>query len=111
LDANALPKGHIIGWAPPPTSTSGSPASKPLSKSAKKNAKRKQRREEEKEKVDFPDNWEDDDNGSDPSPSTDSNNGAPVTSTMTTTAPNENQQFSCEDVADDLSSKLDKLNV
>lgn len=40
MDVNTLPKGHIIGWAPPPTSTSMSPASK-LSKSAIKNAKRK----------------------------------------------------------------------
>ncbi|KAF8974252.1 hypothetical protein BDZ97DRAFT_1640019, partial [Flammula alnicola] len=61
MDVNVLPKGHIIGWAPPPTSmaASGSDGTKPLSKSAKKNAKRKEKRE--KEKVDVPDNWEDDD--------------------------------------------------
>jgi len=58
MDANALPKGHIIGWVPP------SSAPKPLSKSAKKNAKRKEKREEKKNSaVDTTvrDNWEDDD--------------------------------------------------
>ncbi|TFK75980.1 hypothetical protein BDN72DRAFT_831416 [Pluteus cervinus] len=57
MDANTLPKGHIIGWAPPPSSTPASSTSKPLSKSAKKNAKRKEKREEKKV---VPDDWEDD---------------------------------------------------
>jgi partner of Y14 and mago protein len=59
MDANALPKGHIIGWAPPPQSTAASgSAEKPMSKSAKKNAKRREKKEEKKE--DVPDNWDDD---------------------------------------------------
>jgi len=65
--------------------------------------------------VDVPDNWEDDDNGSDPSPSSqDSNSGVPATTSSTTTtdpAVDKNQQVSSADVADDLSNKLDKLNV
>ncbi|KAJ7904444.1 hypothetical protein B0H14DRAFT_2328394, partial [Mycena olivaceomarginata] len=54
-DANALPKGHIIGWAPPPTSQASGSAAKPMSKSAKKNAKRREKKEVVAE------NWEDDD--------------------------------------------------
>lgn len=66
LDSNALPKGHIIGWAPPPASSANNGSgTKPMSKSAKKNAKRKEKRSEEKETV--PDSWEDDDEASLPS--------------------------------------------
>jgi len=54
MDATALPKGHIIGWAPPPKSTAES-AAKPLSKSAKKNAKRREKKAEKKE---VPVDWE-----------------------------------------------------
>ncbi|KAL1760063.1 hypothetical protein FB107DRAFT_270458 [Schizophyllum commune] len=74
MDSNQLPKGHIIGWAPPSgASASKKPgaagASKPgaapgsgaaLSKSAKKNAKRKEKRAEELAQK-IKDNWEDDD--------------------------------------------------
>lgn len=59
MDANALPKGHIIGWVPP------SSPPKLLSKSAKKNAKRKEKREGKKaNSATDPivrDSWEDDD--------------------------------------------------
>ncbi|KAK1224418.1 hypothetical protein PQX77_012714 [Marasmius sp. AFHP31] len=58
MDANALPKGHIVGWAPPTTKAAES--NKPLSKSAKKNAKRKEKRDEKKTAV-IKDSWEDDD--------------------------------------------------
>jgi partner of Y14 and mago len=56
MDANVLPKGHIIGWAPPPKSTAESAsATQPLSKSAKKNAKRREKKAEKKE---MPEDWE-----------------------------------------------------
>ena len=59
MEANALPKGHIVGWVAP------SSQSKSLSKSAKKNAKRKEKKEEKKVNAsnDDPvrDNWEDED--------------------------------------------------
>lgn len=66
MDANALPKGHIIGWAPPPQSTlaSGS-GSGPLSKSAKKNAKRREKKAAKKE---VPENWDEDEDDGDASP-------------------------------------------
>ncbi|KAL0577705.1 hypothetical protein V5O48_004254 [Marasmius crinis-equi] len=57
MDANALPKGHIVGWAPP---TKEDTSNKPMSKSAKKNAKRKEKKEEKKMAV-VKDSWEDDD--------------------------------------------------
>ncbi|KAF9462574.1 hypothetical protein BDZ94DRAFT_1290153 [Collybia nuda] len=60
MDATTLPKGHIIGWAPPPQSSiSTGPNGKPMSKSAKKNAKRREKKEEKKETI--PDNWDDED--------------------------------------------------
>lgn len=66
MDANTIPKGHIIGWIPPSSATQ---PVKPMSKSAKKNAKRKEKRDEKKEvePVDKPvrDNWEDDDEADD----------------------------------------------
>ncbi|KAG6890273.1 hypothetical protein C0992_002539 [Termitomyces sp. T32_za158] len=57
MDANALPKGHIIGWVPPsqPAASDG----KPMSKAAKKNAKRREAKKEAK-KEDVPENWDDD---------------------------------------------------
>lgn len=63
MDSNKLPKGHIIGWAPPPAAAAPK-AGAALSKSAKKNAKRKEKREEKKtsdvaDKI--KDSWEDDD--------------------------------------------------
>ena len=59
-EVNQLPKGHIIGWAPP---SSASPSvTKPLSKSQKKNAKRKEKKKEgTAEESAVPENWEDDD--------------------------------------------------
>ncbi|KAF9452486.1 hypothetical protein P691DRAFT_721948 [Macrolepiota fuliginosa MF-IS2] len=62
MDANSLPKGHILGWIAP---SSASQPAKPTSKSAKKNAKRKEKREEKKSGAaadePVPDNWEDED--------------------------------------------------
>lgn len=64
-DVTTLPKGHIIGWAPPPQAAAAAPASKAgLSKAQKKNEKRKEKRKEkrdEDEKV--KDNWDDEDEG------------------------------------------------
>ncbi|KAJ7507728.1 hypothetical protein B0H11DRAFT_2153331 [Mycena galericulata] len=58
-DANVLPKGHIIGWAPPPSSQASGSATKPMSKSAKKNAKRREKKDDKKEEL-VAENWEDD---------------------------------------------------
>jgi len=58
MDSNALPKGHIIGWTPPPSATkpgAGS-GSAPLSKNAKKRQKQKAKKTEA-----VNDNWEDED--------------------------------------------------
>lgn len=58
MDANTFPKGHIIGWTPPPAAASSSSAK---TKSQKKNEKRKEKRKAEKaadtDKV--KDDWED----------------------------------------------------
>ncbi|EDR12384.1 uncharacterized protein LACBIDRAFT_292861 [Laccaria bicolor S238N-H82] len=105
MDVNALPKGHIIGWAPPPTSTaaSGSNGTKALSKSAKKNAKRKEKREKDKDAV--PDNWDDEDEGS--------SNTTPVSKDLKdgeAVGPDTNAG-SREAGAAGLASELEKLSV
>jgi partner of Y14 and mago len=107
MDVNTLPKGHIIGWAPP----ASTPASKP-SKNAKKKAKR---REKQRELGKVPDNWEEDDD--DESGPQDQGSTTPLansSTTITTTdlpAEDKDQPVSPADVEDDLSSNLDKLNV
>ena len=60
-DTNALPKGHIIGWTPPPQAAPapGAAAKASMSKAQKKNEKRKEKRKEKRE--DVKDNWDDDD--------------------------------------------------
>ncbi|THH33783.1 hypothetical protein EUX98_g422 [Antrodiella citrinella] len=60
MDAHTLPKGHVIGWTPPPTTSASTSSAK--SKSAKKNEKRKEKRKEKAEEaVTVKDNWEDED--------------------------------------------------
>ena len=57
VDARALPKGHVPGWAPP-----GAPApekKEQQSKSAKKNEKRKEKRKEKRQEV-VQENWDSD---------------------------------------------------
>ena len=63
MDAKALPKGHIIGWAPPSSATqAANEPAKPLTKSAKKNAKRKEKKAELKKPEEaVPESWDDDD--------------------------------------------------
>ena len=64
-DATALPKGHIIGWAPPPPAAAAAPASKAgMSKAQKKNEKRKEKRKEKRDEGEkIKDNWDDEDEG------------------------------------------------
>ncbi|KAK0490956.1 hypothetical protein IW261DRAFT_1556121 [Armillaria novae-zelandiae] len=110
MDASALPKGHIVGWTPPPSTSTSGAGDKPLSKSAKKNAKRKEKREEKKNEI-IKDSWEDDDEGETPvkepttktsattsSPSDSPGETAPSTTTKSTPT-------------DGLASKLEKLEV
>ncbi|KAH6914979.1 hypothetical protein BKA70DRAFT_1419934 [Coprinopsis sp. MPI-PUGE-AT-0042] len=97
MDANQLPKGHIIGWAPP--SASDSTTSKPMSKGAKKNAKRKEKKEKERaegaSKEPVPDNWDDDDEDT---PAANADKTEPVASASTSTP-------------DELAKKIEELKV
>ncbi|KAI9001179.1 hypothetical protein BD414DRAFT_473867 [Trametes punicea] len=64
MDADALPKGHIIGWVPPPQTATPASSKAGMSKAQKKNEKRKEKRKEKREEaVNIKDNWEDDDDG------------------------------------------------
>ncbi|KAG5641402.1 hypothetical protein DXG03_005338 [Asterophora parasitica] len=108
MDANALPKGHIIGWAPPPQSTAAASGSaKPLSKAAKKNAKR---REKKAEQASVPDDWEDDDEEAKAGETGETAAKAepkPASSSTATTKPSGSGDAHVEE----LSSKLGKLGV
>lgn len=55
IDARALPKGHIPGWAPP--GAAASEKKEPLSKNAKKNEKRKEKRKEKRQEA-VQENWD-----------------------------------------------------
>ena len=55
IDARALPKGHIPGWAPP--GAAASEKKDPQSKSAKKNDKRREKRKEKRQEV-VQENWD-----------------------------------------------------
>ncbi|KAK0468293.1 uncharacterized protein EV420DRAFT_1758466 [Desarmillaria tabescens] len=115
MDANALPKGHIVGWAPPPSTSKSGAGEKPLSKSAKKNAKRKEKREEKKNEI-IKDSWEDDDEGETPVKET-----AKTTTktTATTSSTSESPGEAAAEPApstkststDALASKLEQLEV
>lgn len=123
LDANALPKGHIIGWAPPPTGKNGTTVkaasnatsssgsgnaggassasdTTPMSKAAKKNAKRKGKREKDKKDI-VPDDWEDDDE----------DEGNKAISEKSSKSDNASQFTSSTMSEDTLSGNLEKLQL
>lgn len=67
-DTNALPKGHILGWAAPSDTIQVKVAQ---SQSARKNAKRKEKRKEKKDdelKKKIAENWDDSDDDETPAP-------------------------------------------
>lgn len=99
-DANALPKGHIIGWIPP--SSKEADSSKPLSKSAKKNAKRREKKVSDKKADELvKDNWEDDDDDDETIAAAPQKNEAPT----------KTNGAQSTDAAESLSSKMEKLDV
>ena len=110
MDAHALPKGHVIGWAPPPSSSSATASASAekkstagMSKSAKKNEKRKEKRKEKAaEKV--KDSWEDEDE-EEPS-------AAAASGEKKGSPPEKDAKAAGEDgEADALTDKLKKLDV
>ncbi|KAF5393876.1 hypothetical protein D9757_000091 [Collybiopsis confluens] len=105
MDTNALPKGHIIGWTPPPAETIDS--SKPMSKSAKKNAKRRERKDtENKVEETVKDSWEDDDG--EPAPSTPP---AGPKASATKSSPAFESKEDADKAEETLSTQLGKLDV
>ncbi|KIM46258.1 hypothetical protein M413DRAFT_441339 [Hebeloma cylindrosporum] len=110
MDTNALPKGHVIGWTPPPTSTaaSGSNGTKALSKSAKKNAKRKEKREKEKPDT-VPDNWDEEEDEEKPSSNASAKKGT-GTSENASSTPAESSSDASK-TANALAAEIEKLDV
>jgi len=98
MDQNALPKGHIIGWTPPPSSSVlKQPGTVPTTTSASgaalsKNAKKRQKQREKKAEA-VQDNWDDDDDEDKPAP-------VPPSDVP-----------SAEGSGDDLADKMKKLEV
>jgi len=114
-DANALPKGHIIGWAPPPSSPASGSATKPMSKSAKKNAKRREKKDEKKEEP-VADNWEDDEAASTGTGAASPTSGASEQKKASRTSSGsghtpENPNWAAAVDETSLASKLEQLNV
>ncbi|KAG6855124.1 hypothetical protein C0991_006053 [Blastosporella zonata] len=103
MDANTIPKGHIIGWAPPPQAAPTSDA-KPISKAAKKNAKRREKKQDAK-KDEVPDNWDDDE----------ADDAKPEQKAPSTKEPKPTTQSSpandASGGAEELATKLGKLEV
>jgi partner of Y14 and mago protein len=130
IDASSLPKGHIIGWAPPPSTTK--PGATPGSGSASgtaalsKNAKKRQKQREKKaEALVVKDNWDDEDEekGTDMAPApaikttstaiaSDTGIGSSGThtpeQTSLATAPDADNK---DETTDELASELEKLEV
>ena len=123
MDTNVLPKGHIIGWAPPPSSAN-KPGAGSGSTSLSKNAKKRQKQKEKKAEA-VKDNWEDEDEaqGGGKAPvmkqptstsgaTSDAGKGDSGTHTPDqpnwAVAPTSEKQ---DDTADGLASELEKLEV
>ncbi|KAI1792932.1 hypothetical protein LXA43DRAFT_886514 [Ganoderma leucocontextum] len=116
-EATVLPKGHIIGWAPPPQAAAAPALKASMSKAQKKNEKRKEKRKEKREDEgeNVKENWDDEDEG-------EAAAGAKEASTVQregvhsaeqpnwATAPNT-KKGEAADTADGLADKLDKLEV
>lgn len=111
-DATALPKGHIIGWAPPPKAAAPANSAAGLSKSAKKNAKRKEKREAQKTDTDakVKDNWEDDDEEEGEQGAGAANANKPTAKTQESQAAKPNDEADTQ-ATDALTKKLEELDV
>lgn len=109
MDANSLPKGHIIGWTPPPSKEAE--PSKSMSKSAKKNAKRREKKAADKEPT-VKDNWEDDDDETPAAATSPSGKQTPTSSSaVPDPKPSNSTDSGSATTAETLSSKMEKLNV
>lgn len=98
MDARALPKGHIVGWVAP-SSTTNNTVAKPsatMSKSQKKNEKRKEKKKAEIERK-IQENWEDDDE----------DEIKPATQPKATAVSSDK----ADSTADEVTKKLEKLEV
>ncbi|KAF7797541.1 hypothetical protein EIP86_008741 [Pleurotus ostreatoroseus] len=115
MDANTLPKGHIVGWTPPSSSTAAKSAGSTagLSKSAKKNAKRKEKRKEKAEEK-VKDSWEDDDDDEAPSvgtKETDKDKGTKTPPTAAEATKEGSKAGEAGSGADGLADEMKKLDV
>jgi partner of Y14 and mago protein len=114
VDARALPKGHIPGWAPPGAAAQAK--KEPQSKSAKKNEKRKEKRKEKREEV-VQENWDSDDNevaGAPPADKVEATDGTTSPSSQGQNSqekPTERKVAAAESDVDAVADKLDKLTV
>jgi len=118
VEARALPKGHIPGWAPPGAAAQAK--KEPQSKSAKKNEKRKEKRKEKRQEP-VQENWDSDDNEDATAPPADKET-RPAEAADGTTSPSPQGQNSQEEPiepkvagaesgVDAVADKLDKLTV
>jgi partner of Y14 and mago len=140
MDVSALPKGHIIGWAPPSSSAAkpgassasagggaaGAGGSAAKSKAAKKNEKRKEKRAQKREEsatnasaAPVRDDWEDDDDEQDASGSNTPGKTATVAGSVAVTGSTEENvdkgkaksSASQDKDVNNLTDKIEKLAV
>jgi len=120
MDSNTLPKGHIIGWTPPPSATKPGAASPSGSGTLSKNAKKRQKQREKKaEALVVKDNWdeeeeEEQEKGKDTAPAadvkkttSDIDKGTPEQPNWAAAASADNK----DEAADGLATELEKLKV
>jgi partner of Y14 and mago protein len=114
IEANALPKGHIVGWVPPTannTITIKPAQSQSARKNAKRSAKRKDKKDDELTRK-IAENWDDDDDDD----SAGVTAGKPVASKVTSdleageASKGENKASSTAD-ADSLAEDVKRLKV
>ncbi|KAF7977638.1 hypothetical protein HWV62_3050 [Athelia sp. TMB] len=116
MDQIALPKGHIIGWTPPPSSSAPKPGVASTSTSASgaalsKNAKKRQKQREKKSET-VQDNWDDDEDEKPEPASAKKVPGSDGNDTQTPSNPNQGAAAGEGEGAEEgLVDKLKKLEV
>jgi len=116
MDKNVLPKGHIIGWAPPPSASKPGAAPGSGSAALSKNAKKRAKQREKKAETAVKDNWEDDDEAQEQgeAKTATSDTGTGNRGTHTPNKPNWAAASSTNNKdtsADGLATELEKLDV
>ncbi|KAG6337369.1 hypothetical protein ID866_1742 [Astraeus odoratus] len=122
MDTSALPKGHIIGWAPPSAESKQNPKTSaklpPPNKNAKRRANQRAKKAAEKAEAAVRDDWEDEEEGEGSTAAASGSGAAVEEKKGTQTAPSTNagqkdtkDTPSAAEGGSDLADDLSKLHV